>query len=100
MPKSKLTMCSAGGAVPKIIDGSGDKASQIVKVIEEIAFHTNILALNAAIAAAGRAEASSQERTRALEQIAASSVLAAKARAFHALAERVSGVVGGASAGV
>jgi hypothetical protein len=100
MPKSTLTMCAVGGAVPKTVNGSGDKTSQIAKVIEEIAFHTNILALNAAIAAAGAGEAGCQERTCALEQTAACSVLAAKARAFQAIAERLSGVVEGASAEV
>ena len=98
MPKSTLTMCAVGGAVPKTVNGSGDKTSQIAKVIEEIAFHTNILALNAAIAAAGAGEAGCQERTCALEQTAACSVLAAKARAFQAIAERLSGVVEAAPA--
>jgi methyl-accepting chemotaxis protein len=39
------------------INASSDKISKIIKVIDEIAFQTNILALNAAVKAARAGEA-------------------------------------------
>lgn len=65
MKEANNVVSDAAGSMERLIASmtdiskSGEKTSQIIKVIDEIAFQTNLLALNAAIEAARAGEAGS-----------------------------------------
>lgn len=77
------------------IRGSSERIAKVIKLIDEIAFQTNVLALNTAVEA-GRAGASGARfAVFAEKSAAASEALAAQAQSMNAVARKLQAVVHG-----